>query len=162
MREFLTRILKKSIEHWIVSLFTMAVVAFGGWVLWFYKEYFKDWLLSTWHVKMPIWAWILIISGVSTIPAILVFVLTRRFPRKHFIINETDVKNSLRDWFKHNYCDDWGDPNSRKTLIRFSSLDRSLNLKKGSSKNYLNGVVKEFLHWRTMNEGEDTIEIIRK
>jgi hypothetical protein len=161
MREFLTRIFKSAIENWLVSLITTAGVAIGGWLLWLYRAYLKDGLLSNRYAEMPGWLWVLIVLAISIIPALLVFLIMRRKTqrRKKIFTDETDIKNALRQWFRQRYVEVFRRMIGEKEIVHFSSLDQKLGLALGSAKRYLEGIVEEFDDWRTKNETQDTIEI---
>jgi hypothetical protein len=163
MLESFIKILKFAMKHWFGMFLSVIGAAIGSWLLLLYRTHLKDWLLSTRYVEMPGWAWVLIALGISTVPALLVFLImcwkTQR--RKRVLTDETDIKNVLKQWFQQRYCEDWGDPISQDT-VNFSILDRKLGLLPGSAKRYLDDVVSKFFHWRTLNEGQDTVEIRRK
>jgi hypothetical protein len=124
------------------------------------------WLWSQHSLQLPGWLWVLIILVISIVPALLVFWITRRrfHKRKRLLANDTDIKNSLRQWFKQHSCNNrWAEPHEwNEFSVSFSDLDRQLGLASGGSMRLLEEVISEFKAWGTRDKGQDTIVIFRR
>jgi hypothetical protein len=156
MRENFWKILKFVMKHWVEMLLTFIGVSVGGWLLWLYKEYLKDWLLSTRYVEMPGWLWVLIVIVISVVPAMLVFWIMRRESR--ILTDERDIKNALKEWYRKNVRrHDFG--SGYRVTVDFPHLDRQLNLTPGSAELHIEEAVGEE-GGKTRNKGLRTIEVI--
>jgi hypothetical protein len=132
MREFLLRTLKSAIENWLVILLTTTGVAIGGWLLWLYRAYLKDWLFANWSIEMPVLAWMLVCAAELLLAVYFILVIVEKFGR---LKNPRDIINAIEDWFTNDYVFS-GKPRAN-TPYFFDGVEKSLNLKRGSSKIYL-------------------------
>jgi len=118
---------------------------------------FWEWLKTKHSLEMYGWLWILIFLAISGL-SILLFLLITKKQWKPDYTDEIDIKNSLSQWFQTNVKPQLG-ANGFQYTMNFSNSDQSLGLPSGSTKRYIENVVKEFEGWQTKNKGEDTIVI---
>ena len=137
------------------------VIAFGiiG-LLSIIAAFFWKWVKTTHSLEMPGWVWVLIVFGISTMPASIVFLIMRRKTkiRKEVFTDETDIKNALRQWFFQKYNSHWTSSGHR-VAVNFDDLDQELGLVSGSTKKHIEDVINKLDHWQTRNKGLNTIEI---
>ena len=115
------------------------------------------WLARKHSLETFGWLWILIFLAISGLPILLFLLITKKQWKPDYT-DEIDIQNSLRHWFQSNVKPQLG-ANGFQYTMNFSNLDQSLGLPSGSTKRYIENVVKEFEGWQTKNKGEDTIVI---
>ena len=160
IKKFFLKVLNKIEDH-------LATVVAGGIILILstLRIFFWKWLCAPHSLQFSGWLWVLIFLGISIIPAVSVFLIIRRRTRKRrqVLTDDTDIKNSLRQWFRQydrKSKDPWAEATTDYQLtVNFSDLDQKLSLSPSSTKRHIEDVVKEFDGWRTKNKGDDTIVI---
>jgi hypothetical protein len=152
MMGFLIKTFKSSIENWLVSLLTVSGAAIGGWLLWLYRVYLKDWLLSTRYVEMSGWKWISLGIIVFLLASYFVISMLKNIGR---FKNQGDIVSSLEDWFTNG--DEFGDTPKTNTPYFFAGVDKSLNIKRGYSKKYLPKIA--FKHGYAFQMGQETFTL---
>ena len=152
MREFLTRILKFVVKHWGIMLLTAAGTSFGGWLLWLCRTYLKDWFFSIWYVEMPGWVWVLICVVVLLLVVYFVLSMMEKLGR---LKNPRDVISAIEDWL----TGDNSDKPQTNMQYYFAGVEKSLKLKRGSSKRYLPMI--SWKHGYAFQMGKKTFTLTR-
>ena len=81
---------------------------------------------------MPGWVWVLLCVLVLLPVGYFVISMMNKLRR---LTNPEDIISSIEDWFTNG--DEFGDVPEMNTPYYFAGVDKSLNLKRGSTKKYL-------------------------
>jgi len=120
--------------------------------LWLYRTYLNDWFFSTWYVEMPGWTCLLICVFELVLVAYFIWGIVEKLSR---LKSPGDVVNAIEDWFTNG--DELGDMPQTNTPYFFAGIEKSLELKRSISKEYLPMIA--FRHGYAFEMGEKTFKL---
>jgi hypothetical protein len=114
---------------------------------------FWKWATSKHSIEFFGWIWVLLCVWGLLLVVYFIWGIVEKFGR---LKNPGDVVGAIEDWFAENEI---GDMPQTNTQYFFSGVEKSLNLKRGSSKIYLPLVA--FKHGYAFQMGEKTFTLIK-
>ncbi len=169
MKFNIKKIWSSLVQNTINNIFwVILVLLFGaGGLAWKFWPGFKKWLKEDYPITIPVWAWIVTVVFVVSLPVLILkaanFWRKRKISSSNILTDDTDIFNKLYWWLgqQQNFVRRQTENDSSVTW-HFNLIDKRLGLKPGSAKQYLPQMLSDeskLYPIKVLNKGEKTISI---